>query len=132
MRRILFTLSVICMVVAVVGTAAVIPQASSAGATQTQTKTPTPWVSLTPFPTPMTADLIYIGEFKILTRTVTIRDAPSINGKAVGSAYPGSTWVFDFPPYQNPATGDVWWKVASQEYWMALKYNGRYFSTWHE
>ena len=132
MRRISFAISILCMLVVLVVAGVVISQVDSAKAMLAPTRTPTPWASLTPFPTPLTADLIYIGQFKILSRTVTIRDAPSINGKAVGSAYPDSTWVFDFPPYQNPVTGDVWWKVASQEYWMALKYNGRYFSTWHE
>jgi len=86
---------------------------------------------LTPFPTSPVVNLFYIGEFTILDRTVTIRKDPAVTAKSVGTAYPGSVWVIDFPLYQD-AAGNVWGKVASQVYWMALKYNGKYFSTWHE
>lgn len=100
--------------------------------TFTATGTPTPWASLTPFPTSREVSLIYEGRFTVLSRAVTIRDAHDISGNAVGSAFPGSTWTFDYPLYQNRETGDVWAKLPEQDYWMAIKYNGRYFSTWHE
>jgi hypothetical protein len=67
-------------------------------------------------------------------RSVSIRNAPSINGAVVGCMFPGEIWNFEQPyVYEG---NNIWACVAMQvnnglcTKYIALKYNSTYFTNW--
>lgn len=76
------------------------------------------------------------GKYGGVVRTATIRDTPSIFGKALGNLYPGTVVSCD---YAKQIGADVWCRMSAQggyrgdveyEWWTALYYNGTWFTDW--
>jgi hypothetical protein len=92
--------------------------------------------TITPMPTVQShvyyifeVEIAYRGTSRGVVRTTTIRDKASIKGADMGQYRPYTKWWCDeaIPEGQN-----VWCKLAAQDAYIPLKYDGVYFTDWRE
>ena len=103
--------------------------------TLTPTFTSTPSPTVTASVTPTSAVLIafdvtisYRGkDTKGVIKILNVRDQPSIYGLTIANLYPYSVWTIEEAiPIQN----EIWGRLAFQNAYIPLYYNGVYYTSW--